>query len=158
MLLTPHTLVGIAIASAVPDMSVAAPVSFVMHFLGDLVPHWDFYSDTTEEQRTKGWRPIAVMADLALGVAIGMFFTLYALWVLKDPHKALSIFLCGIASVLPDAMSGPALFTNKAPFPFKWVLAIQERLQFQAKLPWGIVTQVIVVVFCLGLILGSLIL
>lgn len=156
MLLTPHTLVGVAIAATVPDISIAVPVSFVMHFMGDLVPHWDFYTHTTKEQRLNGWRPIAVMADLAIGIAVGMFFTLYALWVLKNPYLAASIFLSGIASVLPDALTGPSLYMDKVPFPFRWIHALQSRLQFPAPLPWGMFTQIIVGVFCLGLILGSL--
>ncbi|NMB70314.1 hypothetical protein GYA27_03885 [candidate division WWE3 bacterium] len=156
MLLTPHALVGIAIASTVPEIPIAVPVSFVMHFMGDLVPHWDFYTHTTREQKLNGWRPIAVMADLVIGVATGTFFTLYALWVLKNPYLAANIFLSAIASVLPDVLTGPALYMDKAPLPFRWMYAIQKRMQFPAELPWGIFTQVVVAVFCLGLILGSL--
>lgn len=144
MLLTPHVLVGTAIAVTLQNPVLAVPLSFVMHFMGDLVPHWDFYSNTTDEQRTHGWRPIAVMADLGLAVAIGVTFTLYALWILQMPNLALNIFLCGIASVLPDAISSVAIF-NGQPWPVKIIFKLQAILQFQAPLPWGIISQLIVI-------------
>jgi hypothetical protein len=156
MLLTPHTLIGIAIASSVPELGVAVPLSFGMHFLGDLVPHWDFYTNTTKEQKVSGWRPMAVMADLALGVAVGMYFTLRALWVLQNPHLAITTFLCGIASVLPDALTGPSLYLKQTNFFLKGIQKLQRNLQFPASLPWGLISQVVIAVFCLLMISNSL--
>ena len=115
MLLTPHTLVGVAVGASIPNPFIAVPLSFALHFLADKVPHWDFYSNTEKEQRLKGWRPIAVMADLIVAVAIGLTFTYYALWVNGNPAMALNIFLCGIAAVLPDALEGPYIFMDKEP-------------------------------------------
>ena len=151
MLLTPHVFVGLAIAKAIPNPLVAVPLSLIMHFLGDLTPHWDFYSNTSKEERLKGWRPVAVMADFGLGIAVGLIFTLYALWVKNDPSLALRTFLCGIASVLPDALEAPHIFTNTK---YKWVeklTEIQKKMQTQAPLPWGLLTQAVVVAVCLGL-------
>ena len=156
MLLTPHVLVGIAVASAVQDPVLAVPLAFALHFAGDVVPHWDFYSHTDKEQRLRGWRPIAVMADMGLGIAIGSFFTLYALWVLRSPGTALTIFMCGIASVLPDALEAPYVFMNKQPWVTKLMYSIQHRLQFQAPLPWGIISQIIVCGFSLSAIANLL--
>jgi hypothetical protein len=154
MLLTPHTLVGIAIATAIPNPLIAAPLSFAMHFAGDRVPHWDFYSNTKKEDRLVGWRPLAVMADLVVGVAIGLTFTLYALWVVKNPNLSLNIFLCGIASVLPDALEGPYIFMKKEPAFLHWLTFMQKKMQFQAPLPWGIITQILVSGLSLFLILN----
>lgn len=144
MLLTPHTFVGAAIAVAVPNPLIAVPLAFVSHFVGDLVPHWDFYSGTLPAERIKGWRPIAVMADLVFGVATGMTFTLYGLWVQDSSSLALNFFLCGIAAVLPDALCATTLY-GKSFKSLKWLYSLQEKLQIQAKLPWGIITQIIVV-------------
>lgn len=157
MLLTPHTIVGVAIATTVPNPFVAVPLSFLMHFMGDLVPHWDFYTHTDRADRVIGWRPLAVMADLSIGVAVGVTFTTYALWVTKSPPLSLNIFLCGIASVLPDALTGPSLYTSKPPKFFKLIHKIQSKLQTPANLPWGIVSQIIIAVFCLLVISDSLI-
>lgn len=152
MLLTPHVFVGVAIAKSIPNPLIAVPLSFFMHFLGDKVPHWDFYSHTTKEQKLTGWRPVAVMADFGLGIAVGLVFTLYALWVKNDSALALRTFLCGIASVLPDALETPHIFTNTK---YTWVenlTTFQKKMQTQAKLPWGMLTQVVVVAVCLALV------
>jgi len=153
MLLTPHVFVGMVIAKAVPSPIMAPILSVVLHFLGDLFPHWDFYSFTTGEERIKGWRPIAVMADFGLGIAVGCAFTLYALWVKQDQLLAVRTFLCGIASVLPDALEAPHIFTNKKYKYIEGLTNIQRRLQTQAPLPWGLITQFTVVGFCLLLVL-----
>lgn len=144
MLLTPHTFVGLAVGSTISNPLISAPLSFFLHFAGDLVPHWDFYSETSKEDRTKGWRPIAVMADLVVGVSVGLISTLYVLWVKHDSTLALSIFLAGICSVLPDALTAPEIFMKKPPALSRYLGKIQSRLQFQAPLPWGIISQVIV--------------
>lgn len=152
MLLTPHTVVGVAIATAIPNPLIAVPIALVFHFLGDLVPHWDFYSHTKREDRLEGWRPIAVMGEMAIGVAVGMYFTLHALWVLHNPMLSLNIFLCGIASVLPDAMTGPSIYIKGIDNIFAIVHKIQHKLQFQAPLPWGLISQFVVMALCLILI------
>jgi hypothetical protein len=152
MLLTPHTIVGIAIATNIPNPYLAVIFAFISHFLGDKVPHWDFYSNTKKEERIIGWRPIAVMAELAVGVAVGVAFTCYYLWVKNDPLLAVTVFFCGIASVLPDALSSLSLFGGKEGKFLKTLNKIQSKMQFQAPLPWGILTQVIVILISLFLI------
>lgn len=138
MLLTPHTFVGVAVGASISNPFLAVPLSFVLHFVLDKTPHWDFYSNTQKEERLKGWRPLAVMADLILGVAIGLVSTLYALWVLNDTAMAMNIFLCGIAAVLPDALEGPYIYMKSEPKILQPLTRLQRKMQFQAPLPWGI--------------------
>jgi len=152
MLLTPHVLVGTVIGLAIQNPLIAVPVSIGSHLLGDLVPHWDFYSHTSKEQRLRGWRPIAVMADFGLAIAIGVLFTLHTLWVMKNPGLTVNVFLCGIGSVLPDALEAPHIYMTKEPRITQFVYSIQHRLQFQAPLPWGIISQIAVCGFSLLLI------
>lgn len=156
MLLTPHTFVGIAIAVSIRNPYIAAPLSFFMHFMGDLVPHWDFYSNTKKEERVVGWRPLAVMLDLVIGVAVGLTATLYALWVIKDTALATNVFLCGIASVLPDALEGPYIFMKKEPWFLQIITRTQKKMQFQAPLPWGAITQILVILFSSMIISGTI--
>lgn len=153
MLLIPHTFVGIAIASLISNPFIAVPAAFLSHFVLDKTPHWDFYSDTQKEERLKGWRPLAVMADLVIGVAVGLVVTLYFLWVVKDSTLALTIFLCGIASVLPDALEGPYIFMHKEPKILSYMTNIQRKIQFQAPLPWGLLTQLGVIAVSIYFIL-----
>lgn len=153
MLLTPHVLVGVAIAKSVPNPIIAVPLSIIMHFLGDLTPHWDFYSNTPKEKRLRGWRPIAVMADFGLGIAVGLVFTLYALWVKDDSALALRTFLCGIASVLPDALEAPHIYTDSKIKFVEKLTDVQRKLQTQAPLPWGLLTQAVIAFLCLLILL-----
>jgi hypothetical protein len=148
-------MVGVAIGATVPNPSIAVPLSLGLHFLGDAVPHWDFYSNTEREERLKGWRPIAVMADLILAVGVGLTATLFALWVLQDQTLALTIFLCGIASVLPDALEAPYIFMGKNIGFVGALTNIQRKMQFQAPLPWGIITQFVVMLVSALLFVSS---
>ena len=156
MLLTPHTMVGLAIGASIQEPLVAVPLALAMHFAGDMVPHWDFFSNTKKEERRVGWRPIAVMADLVVGVALGLTATLFALWVKQDTSLTINIFLCGITSVLPDALEGPHIYTENEPKILRRLSAIQSRLQFQAPLPWGIMTQITVVAVSFLILANSL--
>lgn len=156
MLLTPHTFIGVSLAFLISNPFLAVLASFISHFLGDKVPHWDFYSNTKKEERTVGWRNLAVMGDLAVGVAVGVFFTSYALFEVKNTPLALTVFFCGIASVLPDAISSMDLFLGKKNKFLTLVNKIQSKMQWQAPLPWGIVSQLVIVSISLYLILNSI--
>lgn len=157
MLLTPHTLVGTAIALSIPNPIIAIPTSLIFHFLGDLMPHWDFFTNNEREKRFRGWVPIAIMADMSFGVAIGVGFTLYAYWFLGGTLSALNVFACGIASVLPDILTGPSIYMeNVHPF-FNAVHKLQSKLQTSANPPLGIITQLVVIIVSLYLILHSLV-
>jgi hypothetical protein len=156
MLLTPHTFVGVAIAFLVPNPFIAFILSFIGHLLGDKIPHWDFYSNTKKEERTVGWRNLAVMGDMAFGVAIGVVFMSFSFWELNDPILTFSIFLCGVGSVLPDAISGIDLFLGKKNSLIHYVNKVQSAMQWQAPLPWGIISQLLVIIISLVLILNSI--
>lgn len=157
MFLTPHTLVGITIATAIPNPYIAIPTAFAFHFLGDLVPHWDYCYISKNGVMDKHY-PLKIMADMSLGIGVGMFFTLYALFALNNSGFAINIFLCGIVSVLPDAIMAPVMFNpNTKGFP-KLMYRIQTKLHFQVPLPWGLISQIFVSAVCLYLILNSTVL
>jgi hypothetical protein len=145
MLLTPHTFIGVAVASTISNPLISVPLSFVLHFVMDKTPHWDFYSNTKRSERTVGWRPLAVMMDMVVGIAIGLTFTYYALWQLNSPFLALNIFLCGVASVLPDVLTAPVIYFKKSPLFFRIIHKIQSNCQWQASLPLGLLTQFIAI-------------
>jgi len=154
MLLTPHTLVGIAIATAIPNPYIAVPVAFVFHFVGDLVPHWDYCSTSNNGTADKKY-PLKVMADLSLGIGIGLFFTFFFLWKMNNPGMALNVFLCGITSVIPDAITAPTIFDESTKGLSKWMYKVQCKIHFPAPLPWGLISQILVAGGCLLLILNS---
>ena len=156
MLLTPHTIVGISLGYALQNPVTAVPLSLFLHFVGDVLPHWDFYTNTTKEQKTTGWRPLAVMADFGLGIAVGLTATLYALWVLDNTFLAMTVFLCGVVSVIPDVLTGPSIYLKNANIVFKSIHAFQRKLNNSASLVVGIFTQLVVVALALFLLVSSL--
>lgn len=156
MLLTPHTLVGIAIATVIPNPYIAVPLAFGSHFIGDMIPHWDFFTYTKREDRGKGWKLLGLVSDTVLGSAIGLGFTLYALWVLHNPSLSLNIFLCGIASVLPDILTGPSIYIENAPKLSKSVHKLQSKLNRSTGPFFGLLTQVVTVSLALFIILKTL--
>lgn len=151
MLLTPHTIVGVAIASSIHNPATAFTLAVASHFAADLVPHWDFFTNVkTREEFKENWRIIACMADLSLGVAVGMYFTLHAYWVLNNPALAFTTFICGIGAVLPDAISGMGIFSSQEPKGIPGLLGkIQTKLNNPANIFWGTLTQISTIIFSL---------
>jgi len=150
MLLTPHVFIGLVIAKFVPNPFLAVPIALLSHFLGDLTPHWDFFSNTKKEERLKGWRVLAVMADIGLGIGVGVLFTAKYLWLDHNTTLAITSFLCGIVAVLPDVLEAPYIYLGSAPAFIKGLTNIQRKLQTQAPMLIGITIQILI-------ILGSLV-
>jgi len=153
MLLTPHVFIGLVIAKFFPNPLLAVPLAFVSHFLGDLTPHWDFFSGTKKEERLKGWRPLAVMADFGLGIGIGVLFTAKYLWLDNKVELAIASFLCGIAAVLPDALEAPYMCLDKFPTFIRTITEVQGKLQTQAPKVIGITIQLAVIILSLTYLL-----
>ena len=128
MLLTPHVFIGLVIAKFVPNPFLAVPIALLSHFLGDLTPHWDFFSNTKKEERLKGWRVLAVMADIGLGIGVGVLFTAKYLWLDHNTTLAITSFLCGIVAVLPDVLEAPYIYLGSAPAFIKGLTNIQRKL------------------------------
>ena len=55
MTLTPHAIVGAAIASTIPDQPLLGfSLAFLSHFVLDAIPHWDYkLSSMTEDKANK---------------------------------------------------------------------------------------------------------
>jgi len=149
-------MVGISVAYVLQNPLIAPPLSLMLHFVGDVLPHWDFYTNTTKEQKTTGWRPLAVMADFGLGIAIGVTATLYALWVLRDATLALTVFFSGVMSVLPDVLTGPSIYMKNANSIFKKMHEFQRKLNTSAPLVVGVLTQLVVASVSIALLVNSL--
>jgi hypothetical protein len=149
-------MVGVSVAYVLQNPFIAPPLSLMLHFVGDVLPHWDFYTNTTKEQKTTGWRPLAVMADFGLGIAVGVTATLYALWVLRDTTLALTVFLSGVMSVLPDVLTGPSIYMKNANSIFKKMHEFQRKLNTSAPLVVGVLTQLVVASVSIALLVNSL--
>lgn len=141
MTATAHALVGAAIAVKIANPVVALPLAFVSHFVFDMLPHWDVM---TEADKTNH-KAIFIKSSLDVIVGFGLVFLFFGF----SPM----IFLGAFVSQLPDWLEVPSLLGFKNKY-FYWNYLFQHwihDLWFNSRLkaPWGIITQLIVVVLFL---------
>lgn len=143
MLSTPHIVTGIAIASKTTNPLLAIPLSFMSHFILDMVPHWNPHLNT--EMRTYGKITNKSKTIIILDTVIGGAIVLVATLTAKSPEAAFLSFACASAAILPDALEAPYFFLHwKTKFIMKWI-AFQKAMQSDANVFWGTLTQVITV-------------
>ena len=146
MLATPHTLMGILIATKVTNPWLALPLALLSHFALDLIPHWDFFTF-----REKVTLPIKkkVCLDVLIGLTVGMFFVFRAL---PDRTQAANIFFSCFLANLPDGVEAPYIFLGKEwPFVMK-VIKFQREHHSRLRFPWGLLTQLVLATACLLLL------
>lgn len=146
MLATPHTAMGILIATRILNPILALPLALLSHFALDLIPHWDFFSFRREIKREE---KLEVVADFLVGLSLGMFFTLKAL---PDQTRAATIFFsCALAN-LPDAIEAPCVFLGYRNKIIDGVIKFQRRFHSRLKYPWGLIPQILLLALCLALL------
>ena len=150
---TAHSLVAGAIAAKIGNPMLALPLSLASHFILDSIPHWDF--GTNWRKRTKAVTGIFAVADTVVGFTIAFFLF----------HTRVSSFILIpslILSVLPDWLEAPwyIFFADQnriGPKPHAPVLEkisysfykLTNRAHSKASYPWGLITQVLTVIFFL---------
>ena len=81
MVLTPHALIGAALASAVPEHPlIGFFLGFVSHFILDAVPHWDYHLDFFETNLLSRNDLIKLAADFVLGLSLVWLFVPTLIW------------------------------------------------------------------------------
>lgn len=136
MTATSHALIGASIASLIPNPILAIPLAITSHFAADLVPHWD--AGTNRRKKTMMRLRVEAAFDVLLG------FTLVYLIFGRIVGSAY-LFVMIIAAQLPDWLETPSSkFGIKIP-PFSWIEWLGHKLQNRLQLPWGLVTQVVIV-------------
>lgn len=146
MLLTPHTVAAVAIATVVKQPELALPLAFLSHFVLDCIPHWDPLVEKLRTGKFSGVRRktlLFILIDFLIALDLGLFFVWRAL---PDVVLATVIFLSAFLANVPDALLIPQVFLGK-----KWSWAVSygrlhSRFQTRLSLPWGLLTQVVVIV------------
>lgn len=147
MTATAHALIGASLAATIANPYIGFPVALISHFAADMVPHWD--AGTNHKNKTKNRLIAEATLDVLLGFAL--VFLIFREQIALNPIYILSMV---ITAQLPDWLTAPAsMFNFKFP-PFSWMYTISHNTQTRMQLPWGLVTQVIVVgsliIFALG--------
>lgn len=151
MTLTAHSLIAAAIVSKISNPVVGLPIIFVSHFVMDKVPHWDVM---TNKNKTKFQIGRDTLIDIILGIiGAGIFF--YFKPGLDPVYFWAAIFV----SQSPDLLEAPYVFPQTqnllSTYAYKFQHYVHD-IWFDARLeaPWGLVTQVAVVLLVLILSRG----
>lgn len=136
MTATAHALIGASIATKIANPYVGIPLAILSHFIADLVPHWD--AGTNHRDKSLSRLKIEAAFDVLLGFAL-------AFLLFRNSVEPIYLFTMIIAAQLPDWLEAPSwMFGFKVP-PFSWLDWLGHKLQSRLQLPWGLVTQVVVV-------------
>ena len=148
MLITPHFLTGMAIASVVPEVAPAALMAITSHFVLDAIPHYD----TIGGNHVNKANIILNIADVVLALLL--------FWWLVPLDRAGYLFLIALIAILPDIFAIPGLIWPgyyKLPVINKlhyWHTQILQYDRLHVNYFWGIFPQIIVTLLMLWLILN----
>lgn len=136
MTATAHALIGASIAAKVINPYLGIPLAIASHFLADLVPHWD--AGTNHKKKSLNRFKLEAALDVLLGFALAFI-------IFRNIVDPVYLFVMVISSQLPDWLKAPSdMFGFKVP-PFSWLDWLGHKLQSRMQLPWGLVTQVVIV-------------
>lgn len=107
MLSISHAATGALIASKTLNPWLYVPAAIVLHFIEDMVPHWDVGEGMADGRRTKKQAFWLELGDLTL-----MMIMLYFFWFKESPGTTFSlhILIGAIAGILPDFIEAPRIF------------------------------------------------
>ena len=136
MTATAHALIGASLAVKITNPLLGIPLAVISHFVADLIPHWD--AGTNHQKKSMMRLRIEATFDVLLGFAL-----VYLIFRnLVDPRY---LFVMVIAAQLPDWLEAPSFMFNINIPPFSWLDWLGHKIQSRAQLPWGLITQIVVV-------------
>ncbi len=148
MTATAHALIGASIAVKIVNPIIGIPLAIISHFIADLIPHWD--AGTNHKNKSALRLKIEATLDVLLGFAL--VFLLFR--DLADPKY---LFAMVIAAQLPDWLEAPSwMFQIKIPHFTTWIDFLSHKIQSRMQLPWGLLTQIVVVSVLLYFAIGNL--
>lgn len=163
MLLVPHTMAAIAIATVVKQPELALPLAFLSHFVLDFIPHWDpsalvaILEAKPGTGRYSAKVPVKVGRDVLLFILtdflLALFLGLLFVWrALPDTVLAATIFFACFLANLADGFSLPLLFGKR----WRWVLFFRRFHRGthikRLSLFWGLLAQAAVI--AIGLLIA----
>jgi len=151
MIELPHTVVGATIAIKIGNPALALPLSFLSHFLVDLLPHWNphIFKEKQKFGKISTSSKTIIVTDSLLSLIIGSLISLRAY---PDWGGILTILMACFLAILPDLIEAPYFFAKfKNPKLLNYI-NFHRHFQVKASFWVGIITQIIVVVVCLYLI------
>ena len=148
MLELPHTLVGAAIATAIPNPAISLPLALASHFITDYIPHWNPHLNT--ELKTTGQistrSKIIILADAGAALMLGTY-------IAATSGNFITIILACFLAVLPDVAEIPYYFLGMKVGWIEKLIVWQRTHQWNVAPFWGLLTQAIVILLSFMVIL-----
>lgn len=139
MTATSHAIIGTLIAAKIGNPSLAIPISLASHIAADAIPHWD--TGTNRRKKTIEKVFVHSFIDVVLGFILSYLLILFFFPKTNLGYALLMIF----SSQFLDWATAPYYFLKiKA---FKWAYTFQKLFDHDLNLPWGLVIQVVVLLF-----------
>lgn len=151
MLELPHTVIGAAIGTKIPNPLISIPLAFISHFLLDLIPHWNpsLYWETKKYGRPSKRSTIIVAIDTLVSLAVGLFIAGRA-W--PDFYRVLTIIFACFSAVVADVAEGFYFFLGIRPrFLEQWIEFQHEHQGRTPKIP-GLLIQGLTITLALLII------
>ncbi len=146
MTATAHALIGASLALKISNPLIGFPLAIISHIIADLVPHWD--AATNHRKKSALRLKIEAAADVILGfILVFIFF--------RNLVNPMYLYAMVIAAQLPDWLETPAFMFNFKVPPFSWADWLGHNMQSRMQLPWGLVTQVVIVGLMVAFTLSS---
>lgn len=149
MLELPHTIIGAAIATKIPNPLISIPLAFLSHIPLDLIPHWNpsLYTETKKYGQPTKKSTQLVIIDTLLSLGVGFFL---ASRVMPNLQHAMSIILACFAAVVLDVVEGFYFFLNIRTRFLEKIILFQRGYQRKLPLISGLAVQGVVII--LGLL------
>lgn len=145
MTATGHALIGLALAAQIPNPYIGIPVAIVSHIAADAFPHWD----TGTNMKKKSREAFVVQSFLDLGISLTLpFLILFQFFPETSKWYALTMILAAQGF---DWATAPIIFLKWKFPPFTWFQAAQRSFDHKLDKPWGIIGQVVIILFLLSL-------
>lgn len=138
MTATGHAIIGTVIAAKFGNPVLAVPIAIASHFVADAIPHWDIA--THRKEKAKANLILEAFSDVLLGFILS-FFILILFFPTTSPSYA---FLMILVSQSPDWATAPYYFFGIK--SFKWAYKLQKFFDRDLDKPWGIITQIAILV------------
>lgn len=142
MLAASHAIAGAIIAKSVATPEIGYSLALVSHPLLDLFPHWDMH--TRNSKREPGITIWSSLVDAGAGFGIGLVL----FWGQID-WKILLVTM--FIAQLPDWLEAPYNVLGWNFPPFSTIKTIQHYVHCKMNLPWGLLPQLVLLVFAIGL-------
>lgn len=147
MIVTPHFLVGVAIASQMPEAGPAVMAAVTSHFILDSIPHTDLIF---AKKYLKWANVLPKLLDVALLLVLFL--------ILVAPAHRGYYLLIGLAALLPDILEIPEMFWPQLyQMPLikefhPWHVKILQNRNKKLNLFWGILPQILVAIAAIYII------